>query len=120
MRIFAFLGPLFFCAVATLHAGSATWNLDPASSDWNTAANWTPNTVPNGPSDTATFDVSNTTTISVANGVLEVAAIIFNSGASAFTIADDSRAATQLTVSGAGIVNNSPTLQTFDFEKGAV
>ena len=25
------------------------------SGDWNTAANWMPNTVPNGPSDIATF-----------------------------------------------------------------
>ena len=30
------------------HAGSATWNLNPASGDWDTASNWTPNTVPNG------------------------------------------------------------------------
>ncbi|MBA3832911.1 MAG: hypothetical protein H0X34_13660 [Chthoniobacterales bacterium] len=41
------------------HAGSATWNLDPISSDWNIAANWTPNTVPNGPDDIATFELSN-------------------------------------------------------------
>ena len=34
-------------------AGSATWNLNPTSNDWNTAANWTPMTVPNGPSDEA-------------------------------------------------------------------
>jgi hypothetical protein len=31
------------------HAASATWNLNPAGDDWNTAANWTPATVPNGP-----------------------------------------------------------------------
>ena len=39
-------------------AGSATWNLNPTSGDWNTAANWMPNTVPDGPNDIATFDVS--------------------------------------------------------------
>jgi hypothetical protein len=45
-------------------AGSATWNLNPTSGDWNTAANWTPPTVPNGPSDTASFDTSNETAVS--------------------------------------------------------
>jgi len=49
-----FLLPEFDRAYAT----DATWNLNPTSSDWNTAANWTPNTVPTG---TATFEVSNTT-----------------------------------------------------------
>jgi hypothetical protein len=43
------------------YAGSATWLSSPLSSDWNTAANWMPNTVPNGPADVASFDVSNTT-----------------------------------------------------------
>jgi hypothetical protein len=40
------------------HAGSATWNFSPSSGDWSTAANWTPATVPNGPADIATFDLS--------------------------------------------------------------
>jgi hypothetical protein len=34
--------------------GSATWKLNPGSGDWNTASNWMPATVPNGPSDVAT------------------------------------------------------------------
>jgi hypothetical protein len=29
---------------------SAQWNFNPVSGDWNTAANWTPTTVPDGPS----------------------------------------------------------------------
>lgn len=37
-------------------AGSATWSLTPQSSDWYTAANWVPETVPNGPHDVATFN----------------------------------------------------------------
>src|SRR5438034_5175338 len=41
--------------VLNAYAGSATWNLDPVSSDWNDPLNWTPNTVPNGPFDIATF-----------------------------------------------------------------
>jgi hypothetical protein len=47
-------------------AGSATWDLNPGSGDWNTAANWTPMTVPNGASDTATFSLSNTTNVSIS------------------------------------------------------
>jgi hypothetical protein len=36
-------------------AGSAMWNLNPDTGDWNTANNWTPATVPNGPIDIAAF-----------------------------------------------------------------
>ena len=36
----------FFSAASVARAGSATWNLNPASGDWNTAANWTPNDRP--------------------------------------------------------------------------
>src|ERR1044071_8100763 len=50
-------------------AGSATWQLDPISGDWNTAANWMPNTVPNGPSDTATFATSHTTELPLSSSV---------------------------------------------------
>jgi len=37
------------------YAISAQWDLDPISGDWNTAANWTPMGIPNGPADIATF-----------------------------------------------------------------
>src|SRR5712691_8644028 len=47
-------------------AGSATWNLNPATGDWNTAPNWTPATVPNGASDIATFAISNQAAISLS------------------------------------------------------
>jgi hypothetical protein len=43
---------LMFLLPALAHAGSAQWNLNPISGDWNTAENWTPMAVPNGP-DTA-------------------------------------------------------------------
>src|SRR6266496_714060 len=66
-------------------AGSATWSSDPATNDWNTANNWIPNTVPNGSTDIATFDLSNTTnvTISLATTVQSAA---FNAGASEYEI----------------------------------
>src|SRR6266446_9157462 len=91
-------------------AGSATWNLNPISNDWNTATNWTPATVPNGPTDVATFDLSNTTDVFVSASTL-VDSIIFNSGASAFTITGE--IGTSLTISGQGVVNNSGVTQNF-------
>lgn len=46
-------------------AGSATWKLSPTTGDWNTATNWTPETVPNQATDTATFAASNMTSVSI-------------------------------------------------------
>ena len=94
-------------------AGSATWNLNPATAEWNKAGNWTPTTVPNGPDDTATFDVSNLTSLTLTQA--EVASVVFNPGASAYHI----RATTGingagLTFSGAGIVNHSGLVQSFE------
>jgi autotransporter-associated beta strand protein len=91
-----------------IHAGSATWNLNPTNGDWNTATNWTPATVPDDPSDTATFDVSNITAISQQE-VIDVAEIIFNPGASAFTISVPGT----LNIDATGITNNSGLAQNF-------
>jgi autotransporter-associated beta strand protein len=97
-------------AAATVFADSATWNLNPASGDWNIAANWTPATVPNGPADTAQFGVSNTTGVSISDPT-EVNGIQFNPGASAFTIT--APPTLTLTLSGVGITNNSGATQNF-------
>jgi autotransporter-associated beta strand protein len=93
-------------------AGSATWDLNPTSNDWSTALNWTPDTVPNGPSDTATFDVSNTTSISLASNT-EVNGITFDSAASPFTITVNGQGTlnSTLTISGTGLVNDSGITQ---------
>jgi autotransporter-associated beta strand protein len=92
-------------------AGSATWNLNPGNGDWNTATNWTPATIPNGPSDTATFASSNTTGVSVsAPTITEVDGIVFNAGASAFTITVSPQS---LVFEGIGITNNSGITQNF-------
>src|SRR5437867_10724406 len=80
-----------------------------ASGDWNTAANWTPATVPNSSTDTATFATSNITNVSLSS-LITVNSIVFNSGSSAFTITDNSFA---FTISGAGIINNSTGDQNF-------
>ena len=94
------------------HADSATWNLNPISGDWNTATNWTPATVPNGSSDTATFDQSNTTSVSLSASV-EVNEIVFDPGASPFTVTVNFAIPSLpiLTVSGIGVVNNSGNAQ---------
>jgi len=92
------------------HAGSATWDLNPTSNDWSTAANWTPETVPNGPTDTATFSLSNVTDPFV-NMDIEVAATIFDVGASAYEISLEGLHT--FTLSGTGVMNNSGQVQTF-------
>ena len=89
----------------------ATMNLNPTSGDWNTAANWTPATVPNGPNDVATFATSNSTTVSLS-AETEVDSIVFASGASAFTIEPPSPFL-ELNVKGAGVINDSGISQNF-------
>ncbi len=96
---------------AGAYAISAQWDLDPISGDWNTAANWTPMGVPNGPTDTATFALSNTTDVSIYADT-EVNAITFTSAATnPYTIT--ANPALTLTISGTGITNNSGTTQKF-------
>jgi autotransporter-associated beta strand protein len=90
-------------------AGSATWNLNPTSGDWLTSANWTPATVPNGPADIATFAASSVNNVSLSANA-EVSGIVFNSGASGFTITPNP--GTTFTISGAGITNSSGMIQT--------
>jgi autotransporter-associated beta strand protein len=92
------------------HAGSATWDLNPGSGDWNTATNWTASTVPNGLGDTATFTLSNMTAVSISANTI-VDGITFAPGASSFTITASPFFA--LTISGAGITNNSGSAQNF-------
>jgi autotransporter-associated beta strand protein len=91
-------------------AGSATWSLSPVDTNWNNSLNWTPVTVPNGAADTATFGVSGTTGLTFSTSV-EVDGIVFDSGASSYTITPPS--GVSLTMSGAGVTNNSGTTQNF-------
>jgi autotransporter-associated beta strand protein len=107
MRTSPFLIPiLLLTAAASAHAGSATWNLNPTSGDWNIAANWTPATVPNMPADTASFGLSNRTSISTSAS-FGLNGMVFNPGASAYTISTTDF----ITISGTGIVNNSGVTQ---------
>jgi hypothetical protein len=97
-------------SVHSIYAGSATWSLSPGSGDWNTAGNWTPATVPNAATDTATFDLSNTVGVSISANT-EVDGLVFNSGANPFTIT--ASPTWTLTISGAGVANNSGNPQNF-------
>jgi autotransporter-associated beta strand protein len=103
---------LLLSTASSTFADSATWKTSPATGDWNHAANWTPQTIPNGPSDTATFATSNTTSVSLLSGITEVNGIVFNPGASAFTITA-TPTYSALVISGAGIANNSGVGQNF-------
>jgi hypothetical protein len=103
---------LIFLIPTVTYAISAQWDLDPISGDWNTAANWTPNGVPNGSADIATFDsTSKITDISISKDT-EVNGIIFTSAATnPYTIT--ASPGIFLTLSGTGITNNSRTKQNF-------
>ena len=52
-----------FGVPSAVYASSATWNLNPTSGEWNTAANWTRATVSDSPRDVATFGLSNQTSV---------------------------------------------------------
>jgi autotransporter-associated beta strand protein len=93
-------------------AGSAVWNLDPTNGDWNTAANWTPETVPNSETDIASFGQSDVTDISVPS--IELDSVMFGADASPFTFTVyNPTDVAYLIFWGAGVINNSPVEQTF-------
>lgn len=104
---------LVLSVASSTFANSATWKMSPATGDWNHAANWMPSTIPDGPSDTATFASSSITNIYLSDGI-EVNAIIFSAGASAFTVnVNPPSTQFQLFITGTGITNNSGTTENF-------
>ncbi len=102
---------LFFLtlfAACPAFADSTTWLAIPVTGDWNTADNWAAGGPPNGLADVATFDVSATTAVSLsANTTAD--GIVFNAGASAYTIT--ATPTFSLTLGGAGVTNNSGAVQ---------
>jgi autotransporter-associated beta strand protein len=113
IRMFFFLVLSVGCCLSVLmadeaHAASATWDLNPADNNWDNAANWTPNTVPNEPGDVATFAVSNITDVSIMSS-FTVGGLIFTADASAYTIANTS----SMEMAGNGVTNNSAVTQSF-------
>ena len=107
---------LQLAAARMSYAGSATWSLNPPSGNWNGGGNWTPGTVPNSASDTATFGASNRTSVSLSQNTT-VADIVFNAGANAFVISVPGMLA--LNLGGSGISNNSSNAESFSTAGGA-
>lgn len=96
-------------ALSCVYADSATWNVNPATNDWNTATNWTPVTVPNSPDDTATFPNVNVHDVVIHSDV-EVNGLVFTVDADAYTITAGDASNENVvgfTISGLGIVNNT-------------
>jgi autotransporter-associated beta strand protein len=107
---------LTFILPTAAYAISAQWDLEPISGDWNTAANWTPMGVPNGPADIATFGLSNTTDVSISADT-QVNGITFTSTATnPYTIT--ASPGLTLAISGMGITNNSGTTQHVHINNG--
>src|SRR4029077_17890587 len=103
---------LIFVLPAVACAGSAQWDLNPTSGDWNTAANWTPMTVPNGPADIATFVPSNATNVSISANT-QINSIAFTPATTnPYTIT--ASPAFTLAVSATGIMNTARITQTFE------
>src|SRR5436190_2226704 len=92
-------------------AQNATWLFTPGTSDYNTAAKWSPATVPTG---TALFNATSAPALTVTGGTTVVGGWTFNSGAPAYTFAVGPG---QLLFNGAGIVINagSATITTQNF-----
>ena len=105
---------LLFSTASSSFAGSATWKASAANDEWFNVNNWVQRTIPNSPGDTATFASSNRTSIDIVAFDMELNGIVFNPGASAFTLATNLQATTlQLIISGVGITNNSGVVQNF-------
>jgi fibronectin-binding autotransporter adhesin len=94
--------------IAPRPAHAQTWTPF-ASTDWNTAANWTPNVVPNGSGTSVTIGVTNLTSITLSEDT-EVGAITFTINAFPESLMTEASA---FTISGAGITNNSTHTQNF-------
>ena len=98
-------------AATSAQAQDATWLLNPGSGSFNTATNWNPAVVP---TNTAIFDASNTTFILFQPfTTTSVATLQFNSGAPAYSFATSEGLFTSISITGAGIVNNSSNAATF-------
>ena len=76
--------------------------------DWNTNTNWSPQTVP---STTAIFAGAPPTTVTYSAASTSIGTIQFNAGAPAYTF--ELGSANALTITGAGIINNSANAPTF-------
>src|SRR5438067_11997773 len=113
VRLLLAICALTLASAASAHAGSATWS-GQLNSNWNVFQNWSPQTVPNGPSDVATLGGSNNRDVYLSANT-EVYGITFRKPS--FPIAVNYLITISptltLTISGTGITNNSGQAQNF-------
>jgi autotransporter-associated beta strand protein len=88
-------------AAMPARAQDATWSTTPGSGDYNTAANWTPATVPTG---TAFFGATSVPNLTFSSAATIVGGWTFNAAAPAYTF---TLGANALFFNGAGIVINA-------------
>jgi hypothetical protein len=88
-------------AAMPVYAQDATWLQNPGTADYNTAANWSPATVPTG---TAFFGATNVPNLTFSSAATAVGGWTFNAGAPAYTF---DLGANALFFNGAGIVINA-------------
>jgi hypothetical protein len=114
-RVLSILIAAVLLGAGAAHAQvNATWLASPTTSDWRKDFNWDTGVFPNGPLDTATFGVSNTTAITVLESAglgTEVASLSFAAGASSYTLTVVEDGVFRL--SGQGVTNNSGVAQQF-------
>ncbi len=113
LQVLLFSGAFLFAALTTLQAGSATWRTDAPSTTWSDPANWTPATVPNSPTDVATFGLSGQTHPVPSN--IDLDAMIFPPGASYYFMYPET-----VDYYGAGVVNNSSYTQDFSLHASEI
>jgi autotransporter-associated beta strand protein len=90
----------------------AMWLAAPATSSFNSGANWSTGSVPTG---TASFGASATTTVSVGSSAT-LGALQFNAGAPAYTF----NVSANLTLNAGGIVDNSSNAPTLNVSAGTL
>src|SRR6476646_6409042 len=102
-------------------AGRANWS-GQLNSNWNVFQNWSPQTVPNGPSDVATLGGSNNRDVYLSANT-EVSGITFPKPITPLIRVDYAVTVNPtftLTISGTGITNNSGQAQNFFVAPGYV
>src|SRR5260370_36949740 len=98
-------------AATSAQAQNATWLLNPGSGAFNTATNWNPAGVP---TNTAIFGASNTTSILFQPFMTtSIGTLQFNPGAPASSFATSGSLFTSISITGAGIVNESSNAPTY-------
>ncbi len=94
---------------AIAQAQDASWQTNPSSNIWDTAANWTPATVPSA---TAIFGASTVTALSFSDkATVSINSIQITTPAPTYSFNIQSAAA--LSINGVGITNNSTNTPTF-------